>query len=329
VAVLYLMEQGATVRLRSGRVRVELDDALLQDMPARKVRLVSVQGNVRLTTPVLTFFLRNAVPVVFSGLDGSLYGVASSVTVAPAERLRAQLTLSPEQQLALAKQLVSAKLRSSLTVLERFAPRHAAVRPMMADISDYLTRVGKVTALDQLRGLEGIAARRYYEALQSPLGHYGFTGRNRRPPRDPVNAALSYGYALLFARVHLAILQTGLHPEVGVLHAESRRNPALSLDLMEEFRIPIIDLTVMRAFMRGALKPLNHFEDKDGGIYLNADGRKVMLQRFEARLQAEASDPTGNRQPFQALISTQAQKLASAIVHGKRYTPFRLVVHAG
>lgn len=328
MAVLYLMEQGATVRLRSGRVRVELDDALLQDMPARKVRLVSVQGNVRLTTPALTFFLRNAVPVVFSGLDGSLYGVASGVTLAPAERLRAQLTQSPEQRLGIAREIVRAKLRSSLTVLERFSPRHQAVRAPMHDISSYAARIGNAEP-EQLRGLEGIAARRYYEALQSPLGHYGFTGRNRRPPRDPVNAALSYGYALLFARVHLAVQQTGLHPEVGVLHAESRRNPALSLDLMEEFRIPIIDLTVMRAFMRGTLKPLSHFEDKEGGIYLNAAGRKILLQHFEARLQVEAIDPTGSRQPFQALISMQAQKLASAIVHSKRYTAFKLVVHAG
>jgi CRISPR-associated protein Cas1 len=329
MAVLYLVEQGATVRLRSGRVRVELDDALLQDLPARKVRLVSVQGNVRLTTPALTFFLRNAVPVVYSGLDGSLYGVASAVALAPAERLRAQLSLAPERQLTLARQLVSAKLRSSLAVLERFAPRHAAVRPMATDLSSYLARLGTATTLEQLRGLEGIAARRYYEGLQSPLGAYGFTGRNRRPPRDPVNAALSYGYALLFARVHLAIQQTGLHPEVGVLHAESRRNPSLSLDLMEEFRIPIIDLTVMRAFMRDHLKPLNHFEDKDGGIYLNADGRKVMLQRFEERLQTEAPDPAGKQQPFQALITAQAHKLASAIVRGGRYTPFRLVAHGG
>lgn len=127
--------------------------------------------------------------------------------------------------------------------------------------------------------------------------------------------------------MHLAIQQTGLHPEVGVLHAESRRNPSLSLDLMEEFRIPIIDLTVMRAFMRGSLKPLNHFEDKDGGIYLNAEGRKIMLQRFEERLQTEAPDPAGNQQPFQALITAQAHKLASAIVRGGRYTPFRLVAH--
>jgi CRISPR-associated protein Cas1 len=187
-------------------------------------------------------------------------------------------------------------------------------------------KLAAATELDRLRGYEGFIARSYYRALQSPLAPYGFTGRNRRPPRDPVNAALSYGYALLLGRVQLAVNAAGLHPEVGLLHAETRRNPALCLDLMEEFRVPVIDLTVMRAFMRGTLKPMVHFEDKAQGIYLNDQGRKVMVRLFEERLATEVGHPAGWRRTFAATIEHQAQLLAATLLGRGDYRPYHLVM---
>ncbi|WMT57871.1 CRISPR-associated endonuclease Cas1 [Truepera radiovictrix] len=323
--MLHLLEQGATARLRAGRICVELDGHALGEVPARKVRQVALHGNVRLTTPALQFFLGNGVPVLYVSLKGALHGVASSCALAPPARLRAQFAAATSAVGAgIAQLFVLAKLRSSLAVLTAFRRTRPELAAAAAQLHALGGKVAACTELERLRGFEGLCARLYYAALQRPLAAYGFTGRNRRPPRDPVNAALSYGYALLLAQVQLATLSAGLHPEVGLLHAESRRNPAMSLDLMEEFRVPVVDLTVFRAFLSGALHPTQHFRDEAGGIYLSDAGRKVLVPLLEARLDAEAKPPEGGACPYRTLIERQARRLAAALEGRRPYSPFYL-----
>lgn len=325
MAVLHLLEQGATLRLRAGRLRLELDGEALSDAPARKVRLVVVHGNVRLTTPALAFFLRGGVPVVFCALDARLHGVASATELASPERLRAQFAaVGSAAQAALARAFVLAKLRSSQALLAQLAPKHESARAALGELARTARRSAETDDLAVLRGLEGLAARFYYQGLQGPLGRFGFTGRNRRPPRDPVNAALSYGYALLLPRVLLAVRAAGLHPEVGMLHAETRRNPALALDLIEEFRVPVVDLSIVRSFLRGTLKPLEHFEDRQGGIYLNEAGRKTLIPLLEERLNQGVAPHQPSERSYAEQVEHQAQRLAAALLRGTPYPPFFL-----
>lgn len=326
MAVLHLIEQGSTLRLRAGRLWIELDGQHLRDMPARKVHLVSVYGNVRLTTPALSFFLRSQTPIMFCSLDGNLHGVAHPQQLSPASQLKAQFAASAsELGYELARAFTLSKLSSSYQLICQYQRHYPAVGEALAQLQALLDKLEQSSSLEQLRGYEGSGARSYFQALQQPLARYGFTGRNRRPPRDPVNAALSYGYALLLGRIQLAVLQAGLHPEVGMLHSESRRNPALCLDLMEEFRIPVVDVAVLRAFNRSKLQPLAHFEDKHQGIYLNEPGRKIMLQVFEERLLQETPHPAGWRRPYAETINQQAQLLAAAIMKRRSYTPYYLL----
>ncbi|WP_052297136.1 CRISPR-associated endonuclease Cas1 [Marinithermus hydrothermalis] len=173
--------------------------------------------------------------------------------------------------------------------------------------------------------MEGIATRTYFEGLASGLGPYGFGGRSRRPPRDAPNAALSYGYALLLARAWLAVVLAGLHPEVGFLHVEGRRNPALALDLMEEFRVPVVDVTVLRAFQEGVLDPAQHFEARGGGVYLNEGGRKRLVRVLAHRLNQEVRHPDGSkRTTYAGMIAYQGVRLAAAVEGRRAYHPFFL-----
>ncbi|PZA07278.1 MULTISPECIES: CRISPR-associated endonuclease Cas1 [unclassified Meiothermus] len=319
---LHLTEQSSTLRLRQGRLQVELDGQTLAELPARKVRGVVVWGNVRLTTPALAFLLRQGVPVLYATLEGQLYGQAiSSQGLAP-EVLRAQLQ-AQQNPLPFAQGFLLGKLRSGLMLLERLS-RQAPTAPQQAEIRSALAALPQASGLEALRGLEGGAARAYFAGLQAVLSPYGFSGRNRRPPTDAVNAALSYGYMVLLGRVLLALQLAGLHPELGLLHAEGRRAPALALDLMEEFRVPVVDAVVTAAFLRGELDPQKHAEPRDGGVYLNDTGRKVLLKLLEERLNQEAQHPKGFRKPYQELIETQAARLKAAILGRKPYTPFYL-----
>ncbi|GIW36154.1 MAG: CRISPR-associated endonuclease Cas1 1 [Meiothermus sp.] len=319
---LHLTEQSSTLRLRQGRLLVELDEQILAELPARKVRGVVVWGNVRLTTPALAFLLRQGVPVLYATLDGQLYGQAIAPLGHSPEVLRAQMQ-AQQAHLPLARGFVEGKLRSGLSVLERLACQ-VPVEPYLQELHAALMALPQAPHLEALRGVEGNAARAYFAGLQAVLSPYGFSGRNRRPPTDAVNASLSYGYMVLLGRVLLALHLAGLHPELGLLHAEGRRAPALAFDLMEEFRVPVVDAVVVGAFLRAELTPEKHSEARNGGVYLNDAGRKTLLRLLETRFAQEAQHPKGFRKPYQQLIETQAARLKAAILDRATYTPFYL-----
>ena len=319
---LHLTEQGSTLRLRAGRLQVELDGQPLAELPARKVRGVVVWGNVRLTTPALTFLLRQGVPVLFASLEGLIAGLAAQHDPSPPDTLRAQMR-AQEAPLEFARAFLEGKLRSGRAVLERLSRYPSAARAL-PELEHSLHALAGARNLDELRGVEGQAARVYFAGIEGALAPHGFSGRTRRPPTDPVNAALSYGYMLLLGRTLLALRLTGLHPELGLLHAEGRRSPALALDLMEEFRAAVVDAVVISAFLRGELRAKDHGEARGGGVYLNDLGRKVLLRLLEERLAKEAQHPRGFKKPYAGLIETQAARLKAALLGGEGYTPYYL-----
>ncbi|WP_448567850.1 CRISPR-associated endonuclease Cas1 [Thermus sp.] len=311
---LHLTHQGATLRLRAGRLLLEKDGTTLADFPARQVRQVALWGHVRLSTPALTFLLRQGVPVLYLSMEGYLYGVAAAFADPDPAHLRAQLSAPP---LPLARAFVTGKLRSAHALLSRYGLSQAKA------VEEALAQVERAQTLETLRGVEGLGSRAYFAGLTELLGLHGFSGRTRRPPKDPVNAAFSYGYALLLGRALLALRLAGLHPEVGFLHAEGRRNPALALDLMEEFRVPVVDQVVLAAFRRGQLTPA-HAEPRQGGVYLNEEGKKRLIALLETRLAEEATHPLGFRKAYGELIELQAHRLKAALLGRKEYTPFYL-----
>lgn len=182
--------------------------------------------------------------------------------------------------------------------------------------------------MDSLRGREGTAAARYFPAMGKAIVNsaFGFSTRNRRPPKDPVNSLLSFGYTLLFDNVLSLIIAGGLSPYFGNFHysEDGRTKPFLAFDLMEEFRSPVVDSFVLRAINNSAVKP----EDFDlvastGGVYLNWKARKGFLELFEGRMNEsvshrEAQSPVSYRRA----IELQVRRYKRCLLHGGDYEPF-------
>jgi len=311
---LHLSHQGGKLRLRTGRlVLTDPDGTVLHDVPARKVRRVVVHGKVALTTPALVFLLKNGASIHFVSLQGERYGVASSTGLPDPQRFVRQLTLPADEQLALAKAILSAKVRSQREYLRR-----SGVYQKYDALSGFLNKMGDARNLDELRGFEGMASRAYFGGIAGLLHEVGFYGRRRRPPTDPVNAALSYAYAVLLSLSISAILVAEAHPEIGIFHATGRRRPALALDLMEEFRVPVVDAPIIRAFKRGWLGRDDTRTD-GRAVLLNTQGKKKVIEGLERRLSAQ---PANADSDYRSLVFKQAERLASAIVHGKPYKAF-------
>lgn len=158
-----------------------------------------------------------------------------------------------------------------------------AIHGLNADIA----AIEMVDNLDSLRGHEGAGAARYFPAFGQLITNteFSFTSRNRRPPTDPVNSLLSFGYTLLFNNVLSLILAEGLNPYLGNLHRSDRKEMHLAFDLVEEFRSPVVDSLVMRVINQQMMKPIDFTQSEPGGgVYLTNSARRIFLKYFEERI---------------------------------------------
>ncbi len=281
---------GSRVRLDQGRVVVERDEEELLDVPAGLVARIVCFGPVGVTAGLRNWALSSGVELVFCSQRGRYLGQIVSGHVNRVERLRNQLAAADtsERFLPLARQLVEAKIRKQAVLLRRVMRKDTAweLAESVEMMDSYATMLPDAGSREEIMGLEGAAARAYFQAWAACVDPaLGFTGRNRRPPLDVVNSALSFGYAILLSEAVSALVATGLDPAIGFLHTAQDGRPSLALDLVEEFRPLIVDQVVMEALRRRRLRPEHGRRDEDrGGVLLTAAGREIIVDGYERRM---------------------------------------------
>ena len=302
---LYLQDQGCLIRKEGDRLSVEKEGKELTGILSRRIDQIIVFGNISLTTPVMQFCLRKEIPVTFLSQHGNFFGRLEATTADHTDVQRVQFLRSLDEPFALdiARSIVGAKIHNSRIMIQR---RKAMVHDhdgsigkkirshldLMASLEKNAKRCKELPAL---RGLEGKAAALYFELygllFKKNLPFYSDNfKRVKRPPKDPVNSLLSFGYTLLHNNIFSLVRSKGMNPYLGYLHAEDKGNPALANDLIEEFRI-IIDSMVLYTLNKGLLTQDDFYYHKDKtGCFLTNDGRKKYLKIFETRMWQESRD---------------------------------------
>lgn len=317
--VLYVTEPGAATRLRQGQVQVFVRDEEVLSVPVRAVGRIVLMGPVGLSAGLRTHALIRDVPVVFLSRHGQwlgrLDGAEGDVRL---RRRQYRFTEDPQAGPPVAAAMVQGKLANQRALLLRYARREAAEQ--VVDVAEHLDdlreRAGAADRVPSLMGLEGTGTKRYFEALARLLPDgFAFDGRNRRPPRDPVNSALSLGYSLLLDEAVAALATVGLDPHAGILHADVTRRPSLALDLMEEFRPLIVDTVVLNLLRRHRLTPEHFRQSPDSdAVLLTKEGRRQYLDGYEERmLQRFTHTPSGRRVSYRRALHLQADQLAAVI----------------
>lgn len=322
---LYVAKQGAHIRMHRGRIIVsDRERKELLSIPQTQVGALVCFGSVGITSGVRSFALYSDVPVSFMSRRGSYLGaLAPGSATAKLGRLKKQLDVSNDTSFRLlcAREFVDSKVSHQMTVLRRLAsPENPEeVRKDLAAMKKLRKKITHVSSVEQLMGIEGASARHYFHALALAVPEdLSFTGRNRRPPRDVVNAALSYAYAVLTSEATSAVIAAGLEPACGMLHAESgsHARPSLALDLMEEFRPYVVDQSVIQLAKSGRLKAEHGIPDPDraGGVLLNKKCKKILLKTYENRMLQVRSGAIENfKGSTRRLLYRQAERLCSAI----------------
>lgn len=346
---LYLTEARSLVKKEGETLLVDIPadkqtgrEKRVVRVPLIKIDEVVVSGDVTLTSPALAALLERNVSVCFLSYYGKFRGCLSPEMSKNGLLRIAQHAAhaDPRRRLGLAAAFVRGKLQNQRTMLLRsnrtrddqvLADRAEqvrrltdAVRQVEAGEVVQLSAVGvaeeeaeepdPVAGLGTLLGLEGAAGAAYFAGFGRLLKvRLGFVGRTKRPPTDPINALLSYGYTLLTHQVMTAVNIVGLDPYIGFLHSSQYGKPALALDLMEEFRPVVVDSVVLSLINNGTLQGKDFVEEM-GAYRLTDGGRRTFLEKYEERLDTEIEHPRfGYKARYRRCIELQARLLAKAL----------------
>ncbi|HXZ03940.1 MAG TPA: type I-D CRISPR-associated endonuclease Cas1d [Ktedonobacteraceae bacterium] len=358
---LYLTEEHALVRRDSedcllvqipekkGTDGSVISAAYKKRIPLHKVDDVVVMGEITMTASAIYLLMEKNIEIHFLNYYGQFKGCLSPPLAKNSLLRMAQHRVHNDlpKRCELARSFVIGKLSNQRTMLQRYNRRQAD-----AAMAQEIDQIGKLirtlttldlhvetvqqlttgdagisgTPLETIMGLEGAGSAAYFRCFGKLLAdqcQWTFAGRVKRPPTDPVNALLSYGYSLLTSQVGSALQIVGFDRYIGYLHSSGYGRPALALDLMEEFRPLIVDSVVLTLLNNRMLMPHDFIEEL-GAYRLNKEPRKIFLTRFEERLNEEVTHPVfGYKVKYRRCIELQARLIAKYLTGEiDKYPPF-------
>ena len=292
--VLYVQTQGAVLHVEHDTVRVELEGETRLRAPLIRLSGIVVFGRVTVTPYLIQRCAEDGRSLIWLTTTGRFSARVEGETRGNVLLRRAQhLALSDETRPRdIARQFVAAKVQNSRKVLLRGAresggdPRAANLSEAAQRLATGLVRLRITSSLDEVRGVEGDSARTYFEGFWQMVragDAFSVGGRSRRPPRDRVNAMLSFLYALVRSECASALEGVGLDPQVGFLHALRPGRPALALALMEELRPVLADRLTLTLINRRQVNAGDFEEFPGGAVYLNDEGRKKVVTAYQQK----------------------------------------------
>ncbi|MCW5757135.1 MAG: CRISPR-associated endonuclease Cas1 [Phycisphaeraceae bacterium] len=318
--------EGVRVGIRGGALRfTDRDGALVREQPIAGIEALAVVGRVQVSTEALHAMADRGVPVAFMTAAGRTVAMVDPLGPVSAQSRKAQVMgmSIPARCLELARALVAAKIVNQRTLLMRNArdlPRRVA-----DDLAEQAEKARVAASLESLLGHEGTAARHYFQWFPAMLrdedlrARFEATGRRRRPPPDPVNAVLSFGYAMLVHECTSALRLASLDPAIGGYHQPRPGKPAMALDLMEPFRPLIADSVAISMFNRAEVGP-GHFLDTAAGCAMTDHGRRAFFDAWGRRMATVVAHPVFEyRMEYRRMLMLHA-RLISAWLQGEAPT---------
>jgi CRISPR-associated protein Cas1 len=311
--VLVVQTPGAQIGQRGDELIVSVKGEDARKIPGQQVRAIYCYGAVQITAQAVSTCLELGIDVAYFSPAGRFLGMLGGLPASGVDARRGQYRLFelPGVRLQLAREVIRAKIHNQRVMLMRNGDVPDRVLSLMASFRDSTASARDLTAL---LGIEGGAAALYFEQFESMLKQrddwkFDWRGRNRRPPRDPVNALISLGYSMLAKELTGVCYSVGLDPFLGFMHQPRYGRPALALDLMEEFRPLIADSVAISLINRGELGP-EDFIRSANGTFLNDKGRRPFWEAWFRRLDTEVSHPEFSyKMAYRRMLEVQARQL--------------------
>jgi CRISPR-associated protein Cas1 len=358
-----ILQPDSSIHLKSERLEVRGrnpasgSEEVLREIPIRDVERLIFAESVQITSRALAALLRQDIPVNILGWTGQFLGGFLPATNSHGmARLRQyQKTLDAPFALQMAGRIITAKLYNQRRVLQRLAASRGTTGPQdngttgpqdhetpspienqkskikntqdpqsaIVWLDNLFASISRSQTIDELRGYEGAATARYFQTWAMFLPEeFPFERRSTRPPLNPVNACISFGATLLYNEAVAFIHSHGIDPALGLLHNTEDGRWSLALDLLEPFRPALVEALALDLFSHQMLGQ-NHFEPKNGGVYLNDDGRKKFVLQYERRMERQfMSECAGHRTSLRQQLENQVVMFKSALEDPAKFEPF-------
>ncbi len=315
---LYLQEHGLSLGKTGEQLAVKKKGSLVQKVRMLDVSQVCLFGSIHITEPALRELITRGVPVCHFSYGGWFYGITTGLVHRNIDlRIRQYaVAASKSESLEFARRFVTGKIKNCRTLLRRHLQSDDRDR-LLFQLNDLIRKAEHADCVASLLGFEGMAAKSYFGGFAKLLkggSAFDINGRNRRPPRDPTNALLSFVYALLTKELTVAAQSVGFDPMLGFYHRPRYGRPSLALDVCEEFRPLLADSTVLTLINNGEVTE-SSFISRAGAIALTTAGRRAVMAGFERRMQSEVTHPLfGYRISYRRILEVQLRLLARTVL---------------
>lgn len=323
MSYLYVSESGASINFQENYFVVTYRDGMIKKIPSEKLESVIIFGNINITTPCTQQLLERGISVTYFSTKGKYFGRLESTSHINIFRQKKQIFLSEDQEfcLAFSKQIIDAKIRNQLVVLNRYTKsQEAEVVNEIIQIKNCIKKLPACNTKSELMGYEGTASRSYFSGIAKVIHpDFKFSGRSKRPPKDAFNSMLSLGYTLILYEIYGVLQNRGLNPYAGFLHSDREQHPTLVSDMMEEWRPVLIDSLVLSLIQGNEIKPEHFMQDEESqGVFLTKDGMKIFIKKLENKLRTETKylSYVENKNSFRTAIYLQAGELIKAVENG-------------
>ena len=284
MAVIYVKEQGALVQKQGGRIVVSKNAQPLLEFPISNIEGIALIGNVQVTAQALHFLLQQGIDISHYTYGGQYLGQTAAESSKNIFLRFSQYELynNEKKRLDFARKIVSNKIGNQLNVIENYRwEEYPQWKDDAAQIRRLREKVSDADTANELLGIEGMSSNIYFRAF----GHmfhcdFEFHGRNRRPPKDPINVIISLGYTFLTKEICSALEAESFEPYLGFLHGIRYGRKSLALDIIEEFRQPVVDRMALKMFNKRMLSKYD-FETEDDRVILNTDGFRKFCSEYE------------------------------------------------
>jgi len=309
--IVVVQTAGAMVGLRGGEIIVSNKSETLGKFPVEQVHAIYLYGAVQLTAQASVGFLERGIDVAYFSPAGRFLGLLRGLPESGVDARLGQYRLfgEPGMRLRLAREIIRAKIHNQRVLLMRNGSAPEEVIKKLARLRD---STASAAGMQELLGIEGSAASLYFGSFNTMLREswpFDFEKRNRRPPRDPVNALLSMGYSMMSKELAGVCHAVGLDPFLGFFHQPRYGRAALALDLMEEFRPLVADSVTISLINRGEVRE-SDFISSASGVFLNEQGRRAFWENYFRRMDAEVSHPVFDyKMSYRRMFEVQARQL--------------------
>ncbi len=315
---VYIQEQGAHITKSNDCIHVKLKDTIIKKIRLIDISEITLFGNIQITTQAIRELSKRNIPICYMTYGGWFTGITTGLSHKNIElRIKQHKKYDVKNaSIGIARQMVFGKIKNCMTMLRRNhkSPPIDKIHKM----NILAQRACTVKQYDTLLGIEGMAARIYFSEfngmIKSESTAFDFNGRNRRPPKDPVNAIMSFLYAMLTRNAMITVSRVGLDPYLGFLHMPKYGKPALALDMIEEFRPIVADSTCITLINNGEINESDLIKT-DFGTNLTNRGRSTVITAYERRMDSVVIHPLlGYAASYKRIMETQTRLLARHIL---------------